>query len=168
MYRSLADFLQTWQYESASTQKLMRVLTDASLAQPIWPGGRTLGRLAWHVATSIPEMANRTGLTVGGVEVHAPSPSSAKAIADGYAAASASLVSELTAKWTDASLAIEDDMYGQQWSRSTTLGILISHQSHHRGQMTVLMRQAGLVVPGMYGPAQEEWAMYGMEAPPEA
>jgi hypothetical protein len=28
--------------------------------------------------------------------------------------------------------------------------------------MTVLMRQAGLVVPGVYGPAREEWAVYGM------
>jgi hypothetical protein len=28
--------------------------------------------------------------------------------------------------------------------------------------MTVLMRQAGLVVPGVCGPAQHEWALYGM------
>ena len=31
--------------------------------------------------------------------------------------------------------------------------------------MTVLMRQAGLTVPGVYGPAKEEWAVAGMEAP---
>ena len=31
--------------------------------------------------------------------------------------------------------------------------------------MTVLMRQAGLTVPGVYGPAKEEWATAGMEAP---
>jgi uncharacterized damage-inducible protein DinB len=31
--------------------------------------------------------------------------------------------------------------------------------------MTVLMRQAGLAVPGMYGPAREDWAKYGMAAP---
>jgi uncharacterized damage-inducible protein DinB len=28
--------------------------------------------------------------------------------------------------------------------------------------MTVLMRQAGIKVPGVYGPAKEEWAAYGM------
>lgn len=168
MFQSLAAFHTSWQYESASTQKLMQVLTDASLAQPMFPGGRTLGRLAWHVTTTLPEMMNRTGLNVGGVDMHAPSPSSAQAIVDGYAAASASLISELTAKWTDASLVEEDDMYGQRWNRGTTLGVLINHQAHHRGQMTVLMRQAGLVIPGMYGPAKEEWAMFGMEAPPEA
>ena len=32
---------------------------------------------------------------------------------------------------------------------------LINHQNHHRGQMTVLMRQAGLTVPGVYGPAKK-------------
>jgi uncharacterized damage-inducible protein DinB len=42
---------------------------------------------------------------------------------------------------------------------------LIQHQAHHRGQMTVLMRQAGLPVPGIYGPSKEEWANFGMEAP---
>jgi uncharacterized damage-inducible protein DinB len=44
------------------------------------------------------------------------------------------------------------------------LQALISHEIHHRGQMTVLMRQAGLKVPGIYGPAREEWAAYGMPA----
>lgn len=31
--------------------------------------------------------------------------------------------------------------------------------------MTVLMRQAGLPVPGIYGPAKEEWTTFGLEAP---
>jgi len=43
---------------------------------------------------------------------------------------------------------------------------LITHQAHHRGQMTVLMRQAGLKVPGVYGPAREEWAAMGMPPQP--
>jgi uncharacterized damage-inducible protein DinB len=44
------------------------------------------------------------------------------------------------------------------------LRVLIQHEVHHRGQMTVLMRQAGLEVPGVYGPAREEWAACGMPA----
>ncbi len=43
--------------------------------------------------------------------------------------------------------------------------ILLLHQTHHRGQMTVLMRQAGLPVAGMYGPTKEDWAKYGMPTP---
>ena len=57
-------------------------------------------------------------------------------------------------------------MYGESWTVGFTLLALITHQAHHRGQMTVLMRQAGLTVPGIYGPAREEWASYGMPAEP--
>ncbi|MEA3297729.1 MAG: DinB family protein, partial [candidate division Zixibacteria bacterium] len=42
---------------------------------------------------------------------------------------------------------------------------LIQHQIHHRGQMTVLMRQAGIKVPSLYGPAKEDWAQMGLEPP---
>jgi uncharacterized damage-inducible protein DinB len=42
------------------------------------------------------------------------------------------------------------------------LSIVLSHQTHHRGQMTVLMRQAGVPVPGMYGPSREEWEAMGV------
>ena len=77
-----------------------------------------------------------------------------------------SLAEQIRSRWDDASLAVTDDMYGETWPRGLTLSILIHHQAHHRGQMTVLMRQAGLKVPGVYGPAREEWAAYG--APPPA
>jgi hypothetical protein len=30
--------------------------------------------------------------------------------------------------------------------------------------MTALTRQAGLVVPGVYGPAKEEWGLLGLPA----
>ncbi|MCA0374188.1 MAG: DinB family protein [Gemmatimonadetes bacterium] len=166
MYQSLAPFLMSWQYEAENTLKLLDTLTDASLAQPMYPGGRTLGRLAWHITQTIPEMMNKTGLGVEGVDEHAPAPASAAEIAAAYRAASASLVARLSSQWTDATLTQEDDMYGMRWNRGTTLSILIVHQAHHRGQLTVLMRQAGLPVAGMYGPAMEEWAQMGMEPPP--
>jgi uncharacterized damage-inducible protein DinB len=166
MYHTLGEFHAHWQFESGDTQKLLDVLTDASLAQAVAPGSRTLGRLAWHIAQTIPEMMGLTGLAVSGVDPHAPAPASAQAIADGYRTASASLVEQIKTQWTDASLTVEDDMYGQKWTRAMTLSALISHQIHHRGQMTVLMRQAGLRVPGIYGPAQEDWASMGMEPPP--
>lgn len=45
------------------------------------------------------------------------------------------------------------------------LRCLVFHQIHHRGELIVLMRQAGLRVPGLYGPAKEDWATYGIPAP---
>jgi uncharacterized damage-inducible protein DinB len=71
----------------------------------------------------------------------------------------------VTGAWDDTSLDVEDDMYGEKWKRGFTLGSLVLHQTHHRAQMTVLMRQAGLKVPGVYGPSREEWTTYGLPAP---
>ena len=162
MYRKLQDFVKSWSFESEATHKILSACTDASLGQPVGADDRTLGRVAWHLTTSIPEMMDRTGLRVAGVTADAPYAGSAKGIAEAYRTAADSLAQQIQASWTDADLETEDDMYGEKWKRGTTLGVLIAHQTHHRGQMTVLMRQAGLVVPGVYGPAREEWAAYGM------
>ena len=43
---------------------------------------------------------------------------------------------------------------------------MVKHEVHHRAQMTVLMRQAGLAVPGIYGPAAEEWEAMGLPPQP--
>ncbi len=56
-------------------------------------------------------------------------------------------------------------MYGEKWTRGVTLQVLVNHQIHHRAQMTVVMRLLGLGVPGVYGPAKEEWSSYGMQPP---
>jgi uncharacterized damage-inducible protein DinB len=164
MFRRVADFQKTWEHERASTLKILRALTDASLAQAVTRDDRTLGRLAWHVATTPAEMMERTGLRVGGPAHDTPPPASATAIATAYEKA-AQAVTDGVAGWSDATLAIEDEMYGEKWPRGLTLQALVAHQAHHRGQMTVLMRQAGLTVPGVYGPAREEWSAFGMQPP---
>ncbi|QJR37439.1 DinB family protein [Gemmatimonas groenlandica] len=165
MYASLAAFHASWRYESESTQKLLDCLTDASLSHELFPGGRTVGRLAWHIAQSIPEMLNRTGLAVIGAGEHDAVPAHAAAIVAAYRTAAASLSEQLTERWTDATLSARDDMYGETWPRGMTLDVLIKHQTHHRGQLTIGMRQAGLIIPGMYGPAKEEWSAMGVPAP---
>ena len=73
-------------------------------------------------------------------------------------------VEALQSEWTDKDLTTINDFFGRPMPNSIFLMTLINHQNHHRGQMTVLMRQAGLTVPGVYGPAKEEWATAGMEA----
>lgn len=165
MFHTIDEFTTSWEYESGATQRVIDQLTDESLGREVSQEGRTIARLAWHIATTIPEMMGRTGLKVTGIDEHAAPPAQAKAIAEGYKAAAASLVEVMRAQWSDASLAESDEMYGERWPRAQTLDALILHQAHHRGQLTVLMRQAGLRVPGIYGPAREEWANMGMEPP---
>jgi uncharacterized damage-inducible protein DinB len=165
MIRSIADFESLWQSELEATQKIFKHLTNKSLGQAVDKDNRTLGRMAWHITTSIPEMMKRTGLPFAGPDEHAPVPAPAKEIFDTYNSFAVSLLDEIKKEWTDATLLEEDEMYGERWARGKTLLVLVIHQIHHRGQMTVLMRQAGLGVPGIYGPAREEWGAYGMPAP---
>jgi uncharacterized damage-inducible protein DinB len=164
MIRSIADFIPVWNREADSTKSLFRGLADTAMHQSVTAEHRDLGRLAWHITTTIREMMERTGLHVEGPDPDAPVPTSAAEIVSAYETSASSLVTALGA-WTDATLAEKDNMYGEEWTRSFTLQALLFHQTHHRGQMTVLMRQAGLPVPGMYGPTKEDWAKYGMPAP---
>ena len=161
MYRTINEFVEEWNNESASTLKLLDVLTDASLGQEVAPGYRTLGRLAWHIVTSLP-------VSVFGVEAAQNAetvPSSAKEIADSFRKINASINNAVKSKWTDATLTEVHAVFGTKMPLEVSLPIVVKHLIHHRGQMTVLMRQAGLHVPGVMGPSREEWVAIGMEAP---
>lgn len=57
---------------------------------------------------------------------------------------------------TDVSLEETVEAMGGQVQRGALLSKLVNHQTHHRGQMTVLLRQAGLSVPGVMGPTKEQ------------
>ncbi|WP_438447714.1 DinB family protein [Gorillibacterium sp. sgz5001074] len=164
MFRTMDDFYQAWNQESDHTLKLLSVLTDESLSTKAAEGHRSLGYLAWHLTTTIHEMLSRTGLHFEAPEED-DCPSSAQDIAEAYRQASDNMITAMRESWNDNSLILTCNMYGEEWPNSQTLWVLVTHQIHHRGQMTVLMRQAGLAVPGIYGPSKEEWSAMGMEAP---
>ena len=77
MFRKIDDFLKAWAWDTDSTEKVFKNLTDESLSQRVTPEGRTLGRIAWHIVQTLPEMCNRTGLEVVGPGEDDPVPSSA-------------------------------------------------------------------------------------------
>jgi uncharacterized damage-inducible protein DinB len=163
MYYKISDFIEDWKYESESTIKMLSNLNDESLTAKFNNDIRTPGRLAWHIVTTLGEMAHRTGLTFKTVDENVPIPSTAKEIADEYKHTSDGLMKEISENWNDETLLLEDDMYGEMWKKGKTLGVLVTHQIHHRAQLTIVMRLAGLKVPGVYGPAKEEWVKYGMQ-----
>ena len=165
MYRAIEDFREDWQYESEMTLRVLRGLTDASLDRRVTPEGRSIGRLAWHITASVAEMLTHAGLSVDGPPDETEEPAVAARIADAYEEVARDALEVVTTKWPDRALLDEVPMYGEKWRRGKVLDVLILHQTHHRAQLTVLMRQAGLVVPGCYGPAREEWADFGM--PPQ-
>ena len=164
MLRKIEDFIKDWEYEAEATGKVLNALTDESLSQKVTPDGRSLGFLAWHLTLTLGEMLGLVGLKIDAPGHDQESPASAAAIATAYEKAAKSVADQVKTNWTDETLLQEDNMYGETWARGLTLFYLIAHQAHHRGQMTVLMRQAGLPVPGVYGPSKEEWAAMGAPA----
>lgn len=162
MYKTINDFATDWNNESESTLKILNALTDASLSQKVTTEGRSLGFLGWHIVLTLGEMGGKAGLTIDAPAEHSPAPNSASEISSAYEKAARGLAQEVQNKWNDKMLGEIIEMYGEKWTRAQTLAGLLKHEVHHRAQITVLMRQAGLKVPGVYGPAKEEWAQYGM------
>ena len=162
MYTTIKDFENDWAYESEATIKLFSYLTDNSLNQKVSENGRSIGRLAWHLVITIGEMCHKAGLKFDTPAEDEPVPAKADEIKDQYSKVSPAMLAALKDQWKDSELNDEITMYGQPWKKKVVLNALVHHQIHHRAQITVLMRHAGLKVPGIYGPAREEWEQMGM------
>lgn len=156
MYRTVNDFLMDWEKSADGTFKVLESLRDDKLNQAIVEGHSTLGWLGWHLTTSVSFFAKLVGLSV-----HIPGnpknvPEKAQKIVEAYKLAAEELKEQCRVKLTDKKLLEEVEGFGAPTPRGAILRTLIDHQTHHRGQMTVLLRQAGLPVPGVMGPTKEE------------
>jgi uncharacterized damage-inducible protein DinB len=162
MYHTINEFLEDWNLESESTIKVFSNITDELLHYKVTPNGRSLGRLAWHINAQI----DKTVKTLGG-KFHSLNddnnfPQQVNKIIESYVSVSKSLV-ELLKEHGDNFLTNEVMSFGEKWTVEAVLSTLVKHQIHHRAQMTVIMRAAGLRVPGIYGPAYEDWSAMNMQ-----
>lgn len=164
MISTIQEFTTEYKTEAENTAKIFKALTDASLSQSVAKDHRTIGRMAWHIVTTYPEMTGYVDLKFPGIEKDTPMPKTAAEMAKAYEKVSSGTLDAIS-KWTDADLMKEKNFYGENWKQGFMLEILIRHEIHHRAQMTVLMRQAGLKVPGVYGPSYEEWVNYKANPP---
>ncbi|WP_338779441.1 DinB family protein [Metabacillus sp. FJAT-52054] len=158
MFTSRQEFIEEWKQESQATEKILQTLTDESLSQEIAPGYNYLGGLGWHITVALHTMLAQTGLNFQHPPHVETIPESASEIASDYRNTSDSMLKAIQEQWTDETLNETREFFGNEVPVHAVLRTLIQHQAHHRGQMTVLMRQAGLNVPGVYGPSKEEWA----------
>ncbi|MBP1930911.1 DinB family protein [Ammoniphilus resinae] len=159
-YRTIEDFQKDWNLEGGLTLKVLGALTDESLKQTVSEAQqRTLGDLAWHLVGAIPVLLGAGGLQIDAPNYETPTPTNAAEIADSYRRMSEVAMTALKEQWTDGKLAESLSLFGFiDTTYSGLLSMVVKHQIHHRGQMTILMRQAGVVPPGVYGPNEEESA----------
>jgi len=161
---TINDFIEDWKEESEATLKVFSKIPDNVLSIKDNVNVRTLGRLAWHITQTVTEMLNSCGITDEDPLANRDLPSNMREIKAHYEQHSVHLTEIINQKWTDETLTQPLTIYGQTWQGRKVLSILIKHQIHHRAQMTIVMRQHNLPVPGIYGPSKEEWSQYGMDA----
>ncbi|MDF2436131.1 MAG: hypothetical protein K0Q95_507 [Bacteroidota bacterium] len=164
MYRKIEDFLTDWKYESDSTLSVFGNINNDILSKKDNENVRTIAVLAWHITITLNEMMNKAGLKVEGPSEHSKPPATIEEIISAYKSSALSVLEQVKANWTDNQLTDEMPMYGETWKKGVILNVLIKHQAHHRGQLTILMRFAGAKVPGVYGPSKEEWAQMNLPA----
>ena len=155
--------LQELEQEAQSTRRVLERVPNDKLGWRPHPKSRTLGELAMHVA-----------VTPGGVAEFASqkSPAQAPNFTDPLPRSASDLVPALdesvaTAKkvlrsMSDADLTstwrmMQGDRELLALPRIAFLrSIMLNHWYHHRGQLTVYLRQLGVPLPSVYGPTADE------------
>ena len=162
MFTTIHDFVQEFEMESAITKRVLESLTDTSLTQIVSDHQRTLGQIAWHLVSSINYLTDM-GLSYDEPLEEEDAPATASRIASEYSRLGQSMLRAMKSQWTDESLRQVVNVGGEDWQYGASLQYLLRHEVHHRGQITVLMRQAGLPVPNVLGPTRDDWIEKGIE-----
>ena len=154
MYRKAEDFLADWQMNAKGTLSVMRAITEDKKRTAIVEGHNSLEWLAWHLVATAGAFGHFAGLQIPAPGPDMPIPDTMEEIAGMYEAVNEAYKKE-AGKLTDEQMEEEVESFGGMMKRGKLLRMLIEHQTHHRGQMTVLLRQAGLQVPPVMGPTVE-------------
>lgn len=155
MFRIKQDFINQYRMEANTTIACLKELTDESLDQAVSELDRTLGEIAWHIVQSVGGFADKAGVKVEGATFGAPQPETISEMVEAAETIYNNTLSAYDASLTDESLIEMIDFFGATMPKGHLLYSMIAHQAHHRGQMTVLMRQANLRIPPIYGPSRD-------------
>lgn len=156
MYRKVDDFLKDWDKARNGTIQALEAMTDEKLGQEVTRGHNTLGWIGWHLTTAPVYFASLLGLSLTAPGDSRTVPETVSVIVEGYKNISIELHNKVKKTFSDEDLIEMVDQHGTSTPRGEILRTLIDHQTHHRGQMTILIRQAGLKVPGVMGPTRED------------
>jgi len=156
--------LPEFDHEMAVTRKVLERVDDAQFGWKPHEKSMSLGRLATHVA-EIPQWAHTILLEpefnmVDGEHRPAAMLTTAEVLdlfdrqvktVRGILAARTD--AELTGTWTFKQNGQE--LFGMPRAAAWR-SFIMSHLIHHRGQLSVYLRQTGSKVPGIYGPSADE------------
>ena len=163
---TIDDLVQELEHEAQATRRVLERVPQEKLHWKPHPKSMTLGQLAMHVANlpgAIAEISTRPSFDVQ-TPIPRPDANSTsevlRAFDDSMSRARTHLRSmkdaELATPWRM--------MNGNQelWAipRAAFLrSVMLNHWYHHRGQLTVYLRETGALVPAVYGDSADEKVM---------
>ena len=158
------SMLQELELETLTTRRVLERVPSERLSWRPHPKARTLGQLAVHIATVPAAVAELVALK---------SPVQIPDFADPPAPASASeLVPTLDRSIAQVKTALggmDDATIMGTWRMmagdrelmalpriAMLRSVMLNHWYHHRGQLTVYLRELGVAIPSIYGPSADE------------
>jgi uncharacterized damage-inducible protein DinB len=154
--------LQELEQEAHTTRRVLERVPNDQLSWRPHEKARTLGELALHIATvpgSVAQLASQS--PVQAPQFKDPTPGSAAELVPA--------LNESIAKARQILGGMSDETLNATWRlkhgerellavpRAAILrNIMLNHWYHHRGQLTVYLRQLGVAVPSVYGPSADE------------
>ena len=158
----LEMFLNAWERQAEGTLKLLRALPAGQYDFRPDAGGRSLGELGWHLAEGDAYMSS--GIENGKFDmgVKPPNierPKTVEGLASGFDRIHKEAVARIRKlKPEDLDRQVQF-LTGQMMPiRDILWGMIITHGTHHVGQLSLMCRLAGGCTPGLYGPNREETA----------
>ena len=154
--------LQELEHEAQTTRRVLERVPDAHLGWKPHEKSWTLGQLALHVATvpgNVAEIASQSPVSVP--QFTQPGAKSASELIPALEQSIAK-AKQLLGGMDDAALAatwrmVDGDQEVMAIPRGAFLrSIMLNHWYHHRGQLSVYLRQLNVPVPSIYGPSADE------------
>ena len=154
--------LQELELETRTTRRVLERVPDVHLSWRPHAKARTLGQLALHVATvpgGVAELASRSPAQAP--DFADPSPNSASELVPALEQSIATAKRTLSGMDDAALMVTWRLMRGEQevlaLPRVAFLrSVMLNHWYHHRGQLTVYLRELNVPIPSIYGPSADE------------
>ena len=160
----LDPMINELRYEAATTRRVLERVPEDKLTWKPHAKSMSLGQLSLHVATipgSITGLARLDGFDAAEASFEPPEAESLSQVLtalDDSLKAAESYLSELDEKTATADwrLAIKGAEVFTVPRVAMLRSIMLNHWYHHRGQLSVYLRELDVPVPSIYGPSADE------------
>jgi uncharacterized damage-inducible protein DinB len=161
---TVQDLLQELEQEAQATRRVLERVPDDRLDWKPHQKSMTLGELAMHVA-NLPGAIAQVSTRDFDVKTVIPRPGASSTaellvvLEDSLERAKTLLVGMADAGLTSPWRMVNGDQVIMSITRGELLrSVMLNHWYHHRGQLTVYLRQTGALVPAVYGDSADEKA----------